>query len=59
MGKGGNDLIYKIYKSTEREMDPLLTQTSALIFSMFPGRQLMKGSLQNKKDNLKKCQKIS
>lgn len=42
---------------TEREMGHLLIQTSALLFLGFCGRQCMKGSLYNKKHNLKKEQK--
>lgn len=53
----GEIQFYLYTRLTEREMDNLLTQTSALLFLGLCGRQLMKGSLYDKKTNLKKLQK--
>lgn len=54
---GGAIQFYLYTRLTERDMDHLLTQTSALLFLELCGRQFMKGSLYDKKNNLKKVQK--
>lgn len=60
MDVGGEIQFHLYIRLTEREMVRLLTQTSALLFLGLRGRQLMKGSLYDKKHNLeKKCRKDS